>query len=109
MIRQSLMTVQENKNAPRIWIEGLYLTKAGFNKGDSISVNFKEESIEILKSTTGGKIVSYKKSPIIDINNSKILQVFKVTEKINVTVELNKITISKSKIEIRKKIGRAHV
>lgn len=97
------MTVQENKNAPRIWIEGLYLTKAGFNKGDSISVNFKEESIEILKSTTGGKIVSYKKSPIIDINNSKILQVFKITEKINVTVELNKITISKSKIEIRKK------
>lgn len=102
MIRQSVITVQKNKNVPRIWIEGLYLIKAGFNKGDKISVKFNTDSIVISKNKDGERIVCGKKTPIIDLNNSKILQVFNIADKIQVIVELGKIIISKTKLAIRK-------
>jgi DNA (cytosine-5)-methyltransferase 1 len=80
----------------------MYLTKAGFNKGDKISVKYNADTIVISKEDNGEKIVSGKKTPLIDINNSKILQVFKIADKIQVIVEIGKIIISKTKIAIRK-------
>lgn len=102
MIRTSVLTVGNRHNQASIWIEGLFLKKAGFNKGDNITVRFNSDSIMISKENAGVKIVSGKKYPIIDINNSQVGKLFNISEKIKVLVELGKITITKTRLALRK-------
>lgn len=102
LIRQSVLTVGENKDQARIWIEGLYLNKAGFERGSNISVQFTDNQIIITKRVDGERIVSGKKAPVIDINNAKILDVFNISDKVKVVVMVDKIIITKTKITLRK-------
>lgn len=103
MIRQTVLSIQENKSkdTPRIWIEGQYLEKAGFVKGTKINLSWQSNKIEIYTHQDGSKLVSGKKYPIIDINNQQIREVFE-TEKVKVTVDYGHISIEKTKIENKK-------
>jgi len=72
LIRQTILTIGEDRGKPRLWIEGQYLERAGFNKGCNIRVQFGIDQIRIIKIPEGERIVSGKKYPII-----VLVQVFK--------------------------------
>lgn len=103
LIRTSVLTIQENKGSARIWIEGLYLRKAGFAENTQIRIRFMNDKIIINSDVKGNRKVSTKRShPVIDVNNKKILQVFKVSEKVRLIAEVGKLILTKTKKEIRK-------
>lgn len=103
LIRTSVLTIQENKGSARIWIEGLYLRKAGFAENTQIRIRFMNDKIIINSDIKGNRKVSTKRShPVIDVNNKKILQVFKVSEKVRLIAEVGKLILTKTKKEIRK-------
>lgn len=102
MIRTTVLTIGQNKDRARIWIEGKYLEKAGFSRGSSIYVKFSEKQIEINLHHAGDHIVCGKKHPVIDINNNKIKKSFPVSKQVRVIIEIGKIKISITNIEHRK-------
>src|SRR3989304_3437654 len=110
IIRTSVISIIENRGSPRIWQEGKFLSKAGFNQGDSIKISYLEDSILITKDIEGDHIVSKKKDvPVIDINNQKIKDVFDLTRQVQVIVRIGVIEIKRTyrswKISTRKKDG----
>ena len=98
LIRQSILSIGENREKPRIWIEGKYLEKAGFNKGTKININWMSDKIIITTQLDGNRIVSGKKYPIIDMNTEKIKEIF-VSDKVKVDICYGIITITKTKRE----------
>lgn len=103
MIRQSTLTILQNKNHPRIWIEGKYLQQAGFHRGCKINIVWKKDRIEITSNNIGSHTVSsHRNNPIVDINNEKIKSIFSISEKIDVAVDFGKIIIKKSKTVLKK-------
>jgi len=103
MIRTCVLTIGENKNKARLWIEGKYLERAGFSQGCNILVDMKQNSIDITIDANGKHIVSKKRdTPVIDINNEKITNVFNVADKVRVLVDFGKIIIQQTKQAIRK-------
>lgn len=110
IIRTSVISIIENRGSPRIWQEGKFLSKAGFNQGDSIKISYLEDSILITKDAQGDHIVSKKRDvPVIDINNQKIKDVFDLTRQVQVIVRIGVIEIKRTyrtwKIATRKKDG----
>jgi DNA (cytosine-5)-methyltransferase 1 len=102
IIRTSELSVLDRKGTPRIWMEGLYLKLAGFEKGCSIKVTFDENKMQILKVDDGTRIVSAKKdTPVIDINNQEILKSFQIGHKIRAIVKHGLILLTKTKKQRR--------
>jgi DNA (cytosine-5)-methyltransferase 1 len=103
VIRTSTLSIQDNKDAGRLWIEGKYLEKAGFIPGSVIEVVWKKDHMIISLNTDGDRTVCVKrKSPLIDINNKRILKIFQVSEKVKAVIQFGRIVVSKSKKELRK-------
>ena len=89
--RISTTSVGKNKNAPRVWIEGRYLLKAGFVPAKTIQVEFANQEIRIILAQDGPRRVSSKKNsgiPVLDLNSSAIsdsfgeIQLFQVEENV---------------------------
>ncbi len=77
--RISTTSVGQNKNAPRVWIEGRYLLKAGFVPARNIQVEFARQEIRITLAQHGPRKVSSKKNgeiPVLDLNSSAISDSF---------------------------------
>ena len=100
-IRSTVLSIGENKTHPRIWIEGRYLDKAGFAKGSKIQVMYSKNQITIMLDTEAEKIVSGKKSPVIDINNEKITECFNKDKSVKVVVYVGQIIITRTKLNNR--------
>ncbi len=97
IIRTSILSIGENKNAPRIWQECKILDKAGFKIGQPIRITYLEKSIKITVDSNGDHIVSKKRNiPVIDINNQKILEVFTLSKKVQVIIRFGEIEIKKT-------------
>jgi DNA (cytosine-5)-methyltransferase 1 len=98
--------VGERKNTPRIWIQGDYLVKAGFDKGTQIRILFFDKQIRILTNplnpTHRVSGTTAKTAPIIEINNQQINGVFPEQTEVQVTVNLGEIIIQHTKRAIRK-------
>ena len=102
VIRTSELSVIERKGSPRIWMEGLYLKDAGFEKGCSIRVIFEYDKIKIVKEDEGTRIVSAKKDvPVIDINNQGILKTFQIGQKVRAVIKTGLIFLTKTKKQRR--------
>lgn len=98
VIRMSELSIQENKGVPRIWLEGKYLEKAGFLQGCNIKVQFFDDNIKIALDQSGERRISGKKStPVIDINNSKLLEIFNIADKVKVIIKLGEILVTRTK------------
>lgn len=102
MKRQSVISIGENRDKPRIWIQGRYLEQAGFNRGTPIRISYQDKAITIEPVTEGENHVSGtgNRAPIIDINTLKISESFPKTKKVKVTVESGRISISQSMIDM---------
>lgn len=96
--RLSTAAIGQNKNAPRVWLEGQYLRDAGFAPGCHIQVEFTNDKIVIKLAANGPRIVSSKKHgqiPVVDINSSAIQTTFGATvSKLQVHVSPNQIILT---------------
>ena len=101
-IRTTVLTIGQCKDHPRIWIEGRYLEQAGFYRGSKINVKFMERQIQISLDKEGEKIISGKKTPIIELNNEKITESFNEEKSVRVIVYVGQIIITSTKQTQRK-------
>ena len=96
-IRTSVISIGENKGAPRLWLEGNYLREAGFEQGSAIRIKFEENKILVTLDNEGNHVISKKKDkPILDINNQKIAEVFDKEKKVQVIIRVAQIEIKRT-------------
>ena len=65
--RYSTTTIGQNKNAPRVWLEGKYLLNAGFMPAKNIEVEFSPNQITITLNPSGQRKISSKKDGRIPV------------------------------------------
>src|SRR6476620_9202087 len=76
-----IRNIGSNRGAPRVWLQGLELERAGFAPGTSYEVDVKGRSIVITLKDDGSRVVSPKKVrdrtlPVIDLNSKVMLAIF---------------------------------
>lgn len=97
MIRKSTTTIGNHRSNPRIWLEGKWIRKAGFDCGQKIKINIHSNKIIIEPDQSGNHKVSGKKKgtvPVIDLNTSKINEAFNTSDTVQVTAGVHKITLT---------------
>ena len=104
--RESVIKLGTNRNNPRIWIEGQWLTDYGFAPGTKFKLTYEKGRVVITPDNDGDRTVSArgKSRPgaIIDINTSKLLDVFKAGTSLHVVAEGKQITITPAKSAIKR-------
>lgn len=104
--------VSETRSFPRIWLEGKKLAHAGIEIGVQYVLNVSNQlrRIELRPAPQGftGKTICVSKrtrnervSPLIEIRDSVIAEVFKIGTKVRVAIQKGRIIISMSHIAIR--------
>lgn len=102
--RLSTTKVGRNKAAPRVWLEGLYLLKAGFLPACRIEVQFSEQRVEIKLTPDGPRVVSSKARnnqdiPVLDLNTSALTETFGSVTALQVQVEPGRIILTPTHTE----------
>ncbi len=95
--RISTTSVGQNKNAPRVWIEGRYLLQAGFVPAKHIQVEFGKQEIRITLAQYGPRKVSSKRNgeiPVLDLNSSAISESFGEIQLLQVRIAEGEIILT---------------
>lgn len=95
--RSSTVTLGEHRGTPRLYLEGKWIGKIGFEPGDNIRVDFLTNKITIVPDFEGNRTVSSKKKktiPIIDINCQELTDIFKGAKTVQVVAGNSEITIT---------------
>lgn len=100
--------IGENKGAPRIWMEGARLAKAGYTAGRRYGVRFKDQTLVLEVRDDGARVVSAKKRgdaevPVIDLNSHELLDIFTGMKAVRVVMEEGRIFILPLASEIKRK------
>lgn len=99
------LKVGENRGAPRVWLEGKYLLKAGFAPNDFIELEFNQGKLVVRKSkeASNHKVSSRSNGiPIIDLNSQKLKQSIVDAESVQVYVGDEVIAITTPRIRGKK-------
>ncbi len=88
-----------NRDKPRLWIEGLKLTAAGFRRGDNYVVDISKRRLTIRKAAVGGRKVSGRSRngvdiPIIDIEARALVQGFAPESRVRIIFSRAKIVVT---------------
>lgn len=93
--------VGNHRGNKRVWLEGVKLSNAGLNAGDSIEVSYDSNAkvIMIKKDETGSNIVSKRTkngilTPIIDLCNKSITALYDAVETVRIVIKSGVIRIS---------------
>lgn len=96
----TILSIGENKGAPRVWIQGSIPRKAGFFPGTRfrLEVMRDRDCITMYVDENGSRKVSAKKTketevPVIDLNSFEALGLFEGLDQIRVIADTNKIHI----------------
>ena len=102
--RISAATLGENRGAPRIYLNGLYLLRAGFEPGRQVAAHFSPGKVTIALDETGDRIVSSKKAgtvPVLDINSRRLRDAFAGRD-LEVRVSAGTIEVTESRTARRR-------
>lgn len=99
--------VGNNKGAPRIWLEGLQTSRAGFMPGARYDVEVQGQTVVLSLNPDGSRVVSSKMvgeraNPIIDLNSRELLAVFDGMAAIRVAVKDGEIYLVPLASELKK-------
>ena len=100
MIKQvSYQHIKQNRNNPRLWLEGLKLSTSGFVKGARYSIIINAQDITIRldhegRYTTSGKIRNGREIPIIDLGRKELSDKFGIENRVRVIFHAETITIT---------------
>ena len=95
--RSSTVTIGEHRGSPRLYLEGKWIGKVGFEPGNNIRVDFLTNKVTIVPDNEGDRTVSGKKKrtiPIIDINCQELEEIFNGADNVQVVAGNNEITIT---------------
>lgn len=99
-----------NKGAPRAWFEGRNVARAGFEPGNTYSVDVVPEKgmVALRVVESGARVVSKKmrgdkEVPVIDLNSREVLGLFEGMESIRVIMADRVIYLLPLATEVRKK------
>ena len=76
VLRRSAATLGENRDRPRVYLQGRWLALAGFTTGESIQAEYDNGTLTLRLDDAGDRTVSSKRGdiPVIDINNAQLCQ-----------------------------------
>lgn len=75
--------IAQNRNRPRVWIEGKFLTNSGISTGMVFDRTFDDNAMILTFGATGKhKVSGSAQRPIIDLNGAYLIDLFKLNEKI---------------------------
>jgi len=102
--RFSTTKIGRNKDAPRVWLEGLYLLRAGFVPAHRIQVHFSEQRVEIRLAPEGTRVVSSKTRhnhsiPVLDLNTSALADSFGPITTLQVQINNGTIVLTPTQTE----------
>ncbi|AXK43973.1 DNA cytosine methyltransferase [Erythrobacter aureus] len=97
------------RGSPRIWLEGRRLASAGFKPASryEISIDPKARALTLRVTANGERLVSRKvrrdeELPVIDIANSKMLELFDGLESLKIRFADGAVTLSPTATDLRK-------
>jgi DNA (cytosine-5)-methyltransferase 1 len=102
--RISAARLGENRGAPRVYLNGLYLLRAGFEPGRQVAAHFSPGKVTIALDESGDRIVSSKKAgtvPVLDINSQRLREAFAGRD-LEVRVSAGRIEITESRTARRR-------
>lgn len=117
----SVTKIGNHRGSPRIWLQGLDPSRAGFRPGDTIAVrrDLDRPLLTIVADDSGRHTVSRKAArsakseqpeyiPVIDINSRDILAMFDGLQSVRVVVQPGRITILPvaSEMRARERVSR---
>lgn len=100
MIEQvSYQTIGKNKDRPRLWIEGVKLKAAGFERGGRFRAEFKDGALCLIQDPNGDRTVSGKTRhnkdiPILDIAMKELEKHFGERARVRVVFTQGSIRVS---------------
>ena len=99
--------IGSNRNAPRIYLDGMQAIRAGFAPGDRFDVSVDGQRITLTANPDGSRVVSKKvrggaEYPVIDINSRELLSLFDGMDSIRVVVARDKVFLLPLASEIKK-------
>jgi hypothetical protein len=102
--RFSTTKIGRNKDAPRVWLEGLYLLRAGFLPTHRIQVHFSHQRVEITLAPEGTRVVSSKTRhnqsiPVLDLNTSALADSFGPITTLQVQINNGTIVLTPTQTE----------
>lgn len=110
----SITSFGKNKGAGRVWLQGEYLTRAGFTPRTRYEVSRKDNAIVLRTASVGKrsvcmKLKNDKEIPVIDLNNAELLAMFDGLESVRVIYRENEIYIvpQASDLRARERVARA--
>jgi len=88
--------IGQNKGAPRVWLEGKRLARAGFAPGARYQIAIGDQRVTLTLSGTGARTVSSKQKaeeslPVIDLNSEQTLGVFHGLDRLRLVIRENEI------------------
>lgn len=97
MLRNSVIEMGDTPKGGRIYLQGVWLLKAGFEPEASYSVEFADGRVTIRTAENGRRRVSAKQNrsiPVIDIENQQVREAFANCTKLQVVTKDKSITIT---------------
>lgn len=97
MKRSSTVSIGQHRGSPRLYLEGKWIGKMGFQPGNNIRVDFLTNKITIVPDEEGDRRVSGKRKntvPIIDINCQELGEIFEGAQSVQVIAGSDEITIT---------------
>lgn len=107
-LRFSTAKVGESKGAPRVWLEGRYLSRASFDAGSRIEASFERGRVTIRRAERGPRVVSSKQKrgetiPVIDLNTRALREAFGDVQALQVRVAPGEITLTALQTEAKRR------
>lgn len=110
----SEVKVGTSHGAPRVWMEGTKLARAGFVPGTKYAIEIAGVRVVLRIAEGGERAVSVKRRgdaelPVIDLNSAKALGVFDGLERVRVIVRANEITLLPLATQVKAKERLARI
>lgn len=108
MIHYLVTAIGLNKGAPRVWLQGVQLAKAGFEPGCRYVVTVLDGEIRLELSSSGSRLVSRKRRgerelPVIDLNSREILALFEGMDAVRVVMDVGEVRVMPLASEVRRR------
>lgn len=104
-MRVGALKLGEHRGAPRVWIEGDYLLRAGFAPAQFIEARFRQGRVTLRRAEAGRRRVSQKGNgrPVIDLNSRVLREAFGDAQTLKVVVKPGEITLTPLRSEERRR------
>ncbi len=101
-------SIGANKGRPRIYLDGLQASRAGFAPGEKFDIAVEGGKVVLRKNQDGSRTVCSRKRgeaeyPVIDINSKELLEIFDGMDAVRVVVSPDRVYLLPLASEIRKR------